>query len=575
MKRINTNYLYLLIIFLGACSGQPREEDQASTPVPEIDVAAAVTPEERKQAHFRHSPLMKEKKQVLSRLSQQMHYEAFSPISPYTYPSQDRENYAHFENQPVKRTAEAPVSTFSIDVDTASFSNVRRMLNQGRLPLADAVRVEELINYFDYQYPYPDKLDTPFRVHTEIAPTPWNKKSHLLHVGIKAYQPAMKKMPATNLVFLVDVSGSMHSADKLPLLKQSMKLLVNQMRAKDRISMVVYAGSTGIILEPTAGNQKLKISHAIEKLSAGGSTNGASGIQLAYQMAEQGFIKGGINRILLATDGDFNVGVTSFEALINMVEQKRANGVGLSTLGFGSGNLNDRLLEQLSNKGNGAYYYIDTLREANKVLVEEVRSSLMTVAKDTKIQLEFNPNIVSEYRLIGYENRALKREDFNNDKVDAGDVGAGHTVTALYEITFKGKAGRIEPLRYGLKMELLQKSVKQGELGFLRLRYKKAGQDKSQLVEKVIHRKDILSRLSQASTDFRFAASVAAFGQILRGGQYTESFTLKDVHELAANNRGQDRYGYRGEFLGLVRLAESLSPQLSENQTKQIQGKLN
>ena len=357
-------------------------------------------------------------------------------------------------------------------------------------------------------------------------------------------------------MFLVDVSGSMMTPDKLPLLKSGLKLLVQNLRAQDRVSLVVYAGNTGVVLEPTPGDQKGKILAALEGLAAGGSTNGGAGIKLAYAMAEQGFIQGGINRVLLATDGDFNVGTVSFEALKNMVEDKRKTGVSLTTLGFGTGNYNDRLMEQLADVGNGHYAYIDTLNEANKVLVTEMSSTLQTIAKDVKIQIEFNPAVVAEYRLIGYENRTLKREDFNNDKIDAGDIGAGHTVTALYEIVLTGNKGaRAEPLRYG--KELTAHGSKD-EIALLRLRYKLPDSDTSKLIEQPLKTADIRRDAENTSADFRFSAAVAAFGQLLRGGKYTGEFSYDDITKLAQNARGKDSFGYRGEFLALVNLAKSL-----------------
>ena len=476
----------------------------------------------------------------------------------FRYPSEplNSENYAHFDDNPVKRASEQPVSTFSIDVDTGAYANVRRFLNQGNLPVKDAVRVEEMINYFSYDYPLPKDKARPFSVTTEIAPTPWNQDSVLLRVGLKGHDIAAEKLPPANLVFLVDVSGSMMTPDKLPLLKSGLKLLVQNLRAQDRVSLVVYAGNTGVVLEPTPGDQKGKILAALEGLSAGGSTNGGAGIKLAYAMAEQGFIQGGINRVLLATDGDFNVGTVSFEALKNMVEDKRKTGVSLTTLGFGTGNYNDRLMEQLADVGNGHYAYIDTLNEANKVLVTEMSSTLQTIAKDVKIQIEFNPAVVAEYRLIGYENRTLEREDFNTDKIDAGDIGAGHTVTALYEIVLTGNKGaRAEPLRYG--KELTAHGSKD-EIALLRLRYKLPDSDTSKLIEQPLKTADIRRDAENTSADFRFSAAVAAFGQLLRGGKYTGEFSYDDITKLAQNARGKDSFGYRGEFLALVNLAKSL-----------------
>jgi len=469
----------------------------------------------------------------------------------------NRENYQHFVGNPVTRVTESPVSTFSIDVDTGSYSNVRRMLNGGQLPTQDAVRIEELVNYFDYSYPAPASVDKPFQVTTETGPTPWNKNTRLLHIGIKGYQVDKADIPAANLVFLIDVSGSMQSADKLELLKKGMKLLAKQMRAQDRVSIVVYAGASGIVLEPTPGDQTFKITQALDKLTAGGATNGAAGIRLAYDVAQSAYIEDGVNRILLATDGDFNVGTTDFEQLVDLVETRRDSGIGLSTLGFGTGNYNDHLAEQLANKGNGAHAYIDTLNEANKVLVNQLSSTLLTIAGDVKIQLEFNPAVVSEYRLVGYENRQLRREDFNNDKIDAGEIGAGHTVTALYEITLAGSGKeRINPLRYGSKQ--IAKRNHGNELAMLRLRYKQPGSHTSQLIEAPVFKKSIKSRLEQTTDRYRFAAAVAGFGQQLRGGEYLEDFDYDAVLELARGSRGTDPNGYRGEFLQLVQLAQSV-----------------
>ncbi len=474
----------------------------------------------------------------------------------YAIEPTNTENYRHFDDNPVKRVAEQPVSTFSIDVDTGAYANVRRLLNQGQLPVKDAVRVEEMINYFSYDYPRPQDTAQPFAVTTELAPAPWNQHAVLLRVGLKGYDIAAEKLPAANLVFLMDVSGSMLSPDKLPLLQRSLGLLVQQLRAQDRVSLVVYAGNTGVVLPPTSGDQKATIRAALDSLTAGGSTNGGAGIRLAYAMAEQAYIKGGINRVLLATDGDFNVGTVSFEALKNLVEEKRKTGISLTTLGFGGGNYNDHLMEQLADAGNGNYAYIDTLNEANKVLVSEMSSTLQTIAKDVKIQIEFNPATVAEYRLIGYENRALKREDFNNDKVDAGDIGAGHTVTALYELTLAGAAGsRMDPLRYN--SDARDTKANKDEIALLRLRYKLPESDSSKLLEQPIRIAEI-KEAGQMSVDFRFASAVAGFGQLLRGGRYTERFGYDQVLALAQDARGKDVFGYRGEFVSLVNLAKTL-----------------
>lgn len=479
-------------------------------------------------------------------------------VHHYSHEPQNRENYQTIVSNPVKRVEEEPVSTFSVDVDTGSYSNVRRMLQQGIAVRHDAVRVEELINYFDYDYPVPHSRHQPFSVTTEVGPNPWNDKTRLLHIGLQGYEVAAEEIPAANLVFLVDVSGSMGTADKLGLLKSSLKLLTRRLDADDRVAIAVYAGASGLVLDSTPGNEGAKIASALDRLAAGGSTNGGAGIQLAYSVAEQHFIKGGVNRVILATDGDFNVGTVNQEALIDLIEQKRESGISLTTLGFGSGNYNDHLMEQLADKGNGNYAYIDTLNEANKTLVNEMSSTLFTIAKDVKIQIEFNPEVVTEYRLIGYENRVLNREDFNNDKIDAGDIGAGHSVTALYEIALIGEGGeRIEPLRYG---QSEKRRAPGPEIAFLKLRYKQPDSDVSTLIDMPIRRADLRKRIAETTDNYRFSAAVAAFGQILRGAEYTGDYSLDKARKLAIAARGKDPFGYRGELAGLIDLSEGLQP---------------
>ncbi|KES25420.1 MULTISPECIES: VWA domain-containing protein [Pseudomonas] len=486
------------------------------------------------------------------------------PVAPEPLPAgyrdQDREQYQKLAQNPVHSVAEAPVSTFSIDVDTGSYANVRRLLNEGRLPPQGAVRLEEMLNYFPYAYAPPSD-DSPFGITTELAPTPWNPHTRLLRIGIKASERSVEQLPPANLVFLVDVSGSMDRREGLPLVKGTLKLLVDQLRPQDKVSLVVYAGDSRVVLEPTSGKDKAKIRAAIEQLQAGGSTAGAAGIELAYRMAQQGFIDKGINRILLATDGDFNVGVSDFDSLKAMAAEKRRSGVSLTTLGFGVDNYNERLMEQLADAGDGNYAYIDNLREARKVLVEQLGSTLAVLAKNVKLQLEFNPAQVSEYRLLGYENRALKREDFNNDQVDAGEIGAGHTVTALYEIVPKGQKGWLEPLRYQVEARPADKG---DELAWLRVRWQKPEGGPSQLVERPIATTGATD-LARASDDLRFAAAVAAFAQQLDGARYTGGFDLGDTLALARSARGDDPFGLRGEFLQLVELARSLQTPLARN----------
>lgn len=484
---------------------------------------------------------------------------SFAPESaPPGYQDEQREQYQALADNPIHSVAEAPVSTFSADVDTGAYANVRRLLNQGRLPPEGAVRLEEMVNYFPYDYALPTD-GSPFGVTTELAPSPWNPHTRLLRIGIKASDRAVAELAPANLVFLVDVSGSMDRREGLPLVKSTLKLLVDQLRAQDRVSLVVYAGDSRVVLEPTSGREKAKIRTAIDQLTAGGSTAGASGIELAYQMAQQAFIPKGINRILLATDGDFNVGISDFDSLKQMAVDKRKTGVSLTTLGFGVDNYNEHLMEQLADAGDGNYAYIDNLREARKVLVDQLGSTLAVVAKNVKLQVEFNPAQVSEYRLLGYENRALKREDFSNDKVDAGEIGAGHTVTALYEIVPKGEKGWLEPLRYGSAESAT--SAKPGELAMLRVRYQLPEGGNSRLIERPI----AAGSEGKASDDLRFAAAVAAFSQQLKDGRYTGDFSLKDTEALARGARGDDPFGLRSEFVQLVELAQSLRTTTASN----------
>jgi len=472
-------------------------------------------------------------------------------------PAQNRERYATLNDNPLKQVSQSPVSTFSVDVDTGSYSNVRRfIMKEGILPVTNAVRTEELVNYFSYNYPIPDTKNVPFTLNSEIAPTPWNRHTRLLHIGLKGYDVPSSNLPAANLVFLIDVSGSMNSPDKIGLLKASMRLVTSRLRAIDRVSMVVYAGASGVVLEPTTGAHRHKILAALNSLSAGGSTNGGAGIQLAYAKAREAFIPGGINRVIIATDGDFNVGTVNQTALIDLVKQQRSSGIGLTALGFGRGNYNEHLMEQLADNGDGNYAYIDNLSEARKVLVEELSATLFTIARDVKIQVEFNPEIVAEYRLIGYENRMLKREDFNNDKVDAGDIGAGHTVTAIYEVTLHdSKARHVDALRY--QPEVV-KTKYTGEIAQIKLRYKEKQGDASKLITQLVNTEDVMTDLSQSSDRFRFSAAVAAYGQLLKNSEYTGGFSYNNVKQLAATALGNDNQGNRKDFIEMVDLTQSL-----------------
>jgi len=455
-------------------------------------------------------------------------------------------------------TAEQPVSTFSIDVDTASYGVVRDALNGGALPPADAVRIEEMVNYFDYAYPLPENRDRPFRASVRVYPTPWNKNTQILHIGIKGFDIPKKERPAANLVFLIDTSGSMDEPNKLPLLLRAFHLLVDQLTAKDHVAIVAYAGSAGVVLPPTPGSDKPKIMAALDQLHAGGSTAGGEGIRMAYQLAAANFVKDGVNRVLLATDGDFNVGITDPKALEDFVVRERGAGIYLTCLGFGNDNYNDAMMQKIAQAGNGNAAFIDTLNEAHKVFVDQISGTLFTIANDVKIQIEFNPARVAEYRLIGYETRLLNRTDFNNDKVDAGDIGSGTTVTALYEITPVGsKAQMSDPLRYGKPGT----PAKGGEIAFLKLRYKLPGQTVSKLINRPISDADVTTDFNTLSPDMRFAASVVGTAQLLRHDPYIKDFSYDRAKTIAVAARGDDKYGYRAEFIRLLDLANAADNQ--------------
>ena len=498
-------------------------------------------------------------------------------VQPQIAQEENRDKFDAKDINPVKQVASEPVSTFSTDVDTASYSFVRRALNSGHLPPKDAVRVEEMINYFPYAYPAPDTADVPFKPTVTVMPSPWNKTNKLVHVAIKGYDLKSAERPRANLVFLMDVSGSMQPSDRLPLVKNAFRLLVDQLKPDDTVGIVTYASGSGIALEPTKISDKSKILAAIDKLGAGGSTAGAAGIADAYRLAEAGFEKSAVNRVILATDGDFNVGITDQSELKSYIERKRQSGIFLSILGVGQGNHNDALMQTLAQNGNGTAAYVDTLNEARKVLVDESSSTLFTIAKDVKVQIEWNPAAIAEYRLIGYETRNLKREDFNNDRVDAGDIGSGHTVTAIYEVTPVGAPRLADDLRYAAKKPAAEPAAApvpakdvavSGELGFLKLRYKRPNEDTSQLVSLPIPLGELI--VESFSKNFRehqstlaeaqFSIAVAAFGQLLKGEPYTQGYTFDDVLALAQGARGGDPFGYRAEFLNLVRLAKSARP---------------
>ena len=490
------------------------------------------------------------------------------PIIPDTLRSRQDFNtaaYDHIEENPFLAAAGNPLSTFSIDVDTASYSNVRRFIESGSLPPKDAVRVEEMLNYFSYDYPRPQGND-PFSINLDSASCPWEPAHRLVRIGLKGREIATDKRPASNLVFLLDVSGSMMPPERLPLIKQSMRLLVNKLTENDRVAIVIYAGGSGLALPSTSGDRKEQILSALENLQAAGSTNGAEGIELAYKTAADNFIKGGVNRVVLATDGDFNVGITNQGDLIRLIEEKAKSGVFLSVLGVGTDNLKDSTMQKLADKGNGNYAYLDSLDEARKVLVQQMSGTLITIAKDVKIQVEFNPARVASYRLIGYEKRMLRKEDFNNDKIDAGEIGVGHTVTALYEIVPveaspdpAAATPSVDPLKYQPANRVAATTTHPNsspEMMTVKLRYKKPDGDKGQLIERALTDND--AKFENASADLKFAAAVAEFGMLLRDSQYKGNGTIGAVLEWAQEGKGADANGYRAGFIELLRQAEAL-----------------
>jgi Ca-activated chloride channel family protein len=475
------------------------------------------------------------------------HYYA-PPVMVATDPGNER--YDGKEVSPVKLTAAEPVSTFAVDVDTGAYANARRFLTMGMMPPQAAVRTEEMINYFRYDYARPKDRSQPFTVTTDVARSPWNPGTYLMRIGLRGYDIEAAERPPANLVFLLDVSGSMGSPDKLPLVKTALAGLAGELSPRDKVSIVVYAGAAGLVLEPTSDTGTIR--RALESLDAGGSTAGGAGIELAYRIAEDNFIKGGVNRVILATDGDFNVGVSDTKALIELIERKRDSGITLTTLGFGQGNYNEAMMEQIANKGNGNYAYIDSALEAQKVLGEEMQSTLFTIAKDVKIQVEFNPAVIAQYRLVGYENRALREEDFDNDLVDAGEIGAGHQVTAIYEVVPVGGQGWIAPRRYE-DTPAEAATARLAEAAIVKLRYKLPDGDSSRLIEQVVPAAALRSAAAPQG-DFAFAAAVAAYGQVLRGDELMQGFGFDQIGGLAGK---QDNF-WRQEFLQLNQLAASM-----------------
>jgi|GEM_PF-2744658 len=575
-------------------SSSPREPESRLYSLPSLDASAGKEPISLKQRFHRYERYRSDETLARMNAEQRAHprpkivprlveivprpAEFLSggeiPISQLSEGQSGERYVCIHENAFTNATGSDAVSTFSIDVDTASYANTRRFLNSGQLPPPDAVRIEELINYFPYQYDQPEGAD-PFSVDLELAACPWHPKHKLVRVGIKGKEVAVDKRKPTHLVFLLDVSGSMNSADKLPLLKRGFKMMVDQLNENDRVTIVTYAGQAGLALPPTSGDQKSKINQAIDVLTPGGSTHGSAGINLAYQLAQENFVQEGNNKVILATDGDLNVGVTADKPLVDLIKQKASEGVFLTVLGFGTGNLQDAKLEQLADNGNGMYCYIDSVREARKVLVEQMIGSLVTIAKDVKIQIEFNPSEVHSYRLIGYENRKLAAADFNNDRKVAGEIGAGHTVTAIYEIVTSDQADKTdsastEPttLKYQTKAfsnetkspvrvdSKLTEAASSGELLTLAMRYKQPDSNTSKRIEFALANEAV--RFDQASDDFRFATSVAAYGMLLRRSEHAANATMEMVEETAAGSMGPDVQGYRAEFIDLVRKAKTL-----------------
>ncbi|MFB6258622.1 MAG: von Willebrand factor type A domain-containing protein [Flavobacteriales bacterium] len=581
-------FLLFLAFLVSACSESSERgsansstEDQDSTLNPKSEHLDSTTAPDSTQHASRDSlqqadsSLADDKEELAEKVKEVAEYEKAptmkssnalvqSAVSDRSGSRFNREDYEHTPANRYKQVKAHPLSTFSIDVDRASYSNARRFINNDKLPPKDAVRAEEFINYFEYEYPEPQGKH-PFSIDKELASCPWQKDHQLLKIGLQGKKIEKANAAPSNLVFLLDVSGSMQSPKKLDLVKRSMKLLTGELRAKDRISIVVYAGASGVVLEPTSGANKEKIRKALERLRAGGSTAGSKGIKLAYKMAEKNYMEKGNNRVILATDGDFNVGVTSDGGLVRLIEKKREKGVFLSVLGFGTGNYQGGKMEQLSNKGNGNYSYIDNILEAKKTMVNEFGGTMYTIAKDVKIQVEFNPAKVGHYRLIGYANRQLDKEDFNNDSVDAGELGSGHSVTALYELVPPDqeppkKPGKVDSLKYQSK-KTVPGSEKTNELGTVKFRYKKPDGEKSIRIEE-----PIADKADESPSDgFKWAASTAMFAMQLKDDPYKGSTSYEHIRSLAKKSKGKDEWGYRSEFIKLVRKASALQATASND----------
>jgi len=583
MKNYKKTMLVLAVIFLAACSkdtsklkkektlvSQHRKE-KPSNPHHEEKVEKVDIMVESEEVISLHDKVRKPAKLAKAKrsVSKSSHQHFLGAVNrarmpsppPVQYMERNSEDYANTKENSFKNVLTDPLSTFSIDVDAASYSNMRRFLNQSKLPPQNAIRVEEMINYFSYDYKQPTS-NTPFSVNHEYGTCPWNSKHQLVHIGIQGKNIPTDNLPASNLVFLLDVSGSMNGPNKLGLLKKSFHLLVDNLREQDKVAIVVYAGAAGLVLPSTSGADKQKIKNALSNLNAGGSTAGGAGIKLAYKIAKENMMPNGNNRIIIATDGDFNVGASSNEAMEDLIAAKRKEGVFLTVLGFGMGNYKDSKMEILADKGNGNYAYIDDILEANKVLGKELGGTLHTIAKDVKIQVEFNPAVVKAYRLVGYENRLLNKEDFNDDKKDAGELGSGHTVTALYELVMTGSdenVPSVDPLKYQKEERIDIDKISTDELMTVKIRYKKPKEDKSKLIEEVIKNKETKS----LSTNFQFSAAVASFGMLLSGSDYNEDMDYESTISLAKQHKGKDEQGYRSEFIRLVEKASLLDDGLN------------
>jgi len=569
-QKLKHTHIIIGAVLLGAAgfiSCQTKQMRQGNIErTPEVKTTALPPDSERKAkpsdkdfSAQRKFPAKKEMRQTFRRRGKSVGYGSMldlASLSGQYNANFNTEGYDRIYENGFKNPRVDPLSTFSIDVDAASYANMRRFIRSNQMPPKDAVRIEEMINYFNYSYPEPDGKD-PFSITTEMAAAPWNDSHQLVHIGLKGKSVDTKDLPPSNLVFLLDVSGSMNTPNKLPLLKSAFRLLVKQLRPRDSVAIVVYAGNAGLVLPATDGHEKDKILAALDRLHAGGSTAGGQGIQLAYKVAQENYLKKGNNRVILATDGDFNVGVTSNGDLTRLIEEKREAGVFLTVLGFGMGNYQDSKMEQLSNKGNGNYAYIDNILEAKKVLVSEIGGTLHTIAKDVKIQVEFNPQHVQAYRLIGYENRLLNAEDFNDDKKDAGELGLGHTVTALYEIVPHGipfENGSVDALKYQMPTEKIGRTS--GEILTVKFRYKAPRGTKSKLIKTTLLKED--RKFAKSSENFRFSSAVAWFGMVLRDSKHIEDKNLNEVAKIAKNSMGEDAEGYRAEFLSLVKTTQAL-----------------